>query len=108
MSKNVHRWSIGEKANKRDVLFDRARVKPCHYCHKLLQRHEATLDHVTPWSEGGSNDSSNLVLACNPCNQRRGSMSYFGFLRLIGQMQEESPDLEIKRLLEARCVAQGR
>lgn len=32
-------------------------------------------DHVVPRARGGSNDLSNLVLACNKCNQRKGARS---------------------------------
>lgn len=32
---------------------------------------KATLDHVLPRSEGGSNLSSNLVTSCLSCNSRR-------------------------------------
>ena len=31
-----------------------------------------TLDHVRPRYHGGKTELSNLVLACLPCNQRRG------------------------------------
>ena len=31
-----------------------------------------TLDHYVPKKEGGSNKISNLVLACDWCNQKRG------------------------------------
>lgn len=32
----------------------------------------ASLDHVRDVAKGGSNDPSNLVLACLHCNQKRG------------------------------------
>lgn len=32
-----------------------------------------TLDHVVPYSKGGSDDQSNLRLACRQCNVRRGT-----------------------------------
>jgi 5-methylcytosine-specific restriction protein A len=33
----------------------------------------ATLEHVTPRSHGGSDDESNLVVACWDCNVARGN-----------------------------------
>jgi 5-methylcytosine-specific restriction endonuclease McrA len=52
--------------------------RKCAYC-------DATdvplnIDHVNPKSMGGSNRISNLVLACIPCNQRKGSKTIESFL----------------------------
>ena len=54
----------------------------CHYCRTapLVMSHwkekpppnVATVDHVTPSSRGGSNDPSNLVVSCGPCNWSKG------------------------------------
>lgn len=38
----------------------------CAYCH--LQTAELTVDHILPLSRGGSNDISNIIPACGPCN----------------------------------------
>ena len=35
-----------------------------------------SLDHLDPWSAGGTNDPSNLVTACLVCNARRGGDDY--------------------------------
>lgn len=34
----------------------------------------ATLDHLIEHAQGGPFEESNLVVACSPCNQRRGTM----------------------------------
>jgi len=54
----------------------------CHWCdapldisitgHSAPSPPRATIDHVTPRSAGGANTLDNLVLACEPCNARRG------------------------------------
>lgn len=31
------------------------------------------VDHVIPESVGGSSDAANLVLACRPCNRKKGA-----------------------------------
>jgi hypothetical protein len=41
------------------------RGQPCHYCDEPA----ASWDHIIPRALGGSNDPSNLVPACLPCNQ---------------------------------------
>ncbi len=32
-----------------------------------------TIDHVTPKSQGGTNEWTNLVACCKKCNQRKGA-----------------------------------
>ena len=45
----------------------------CEYCHspERLSANRFTIDHVIPRSVGGSDDISNLALACRRCNERR-------------------------------------
>ncbi|HJT55833.1 MAG TPA: HNH endonuclease [Ktedonobacteraceae bacterium] len=43
----------------------------CHYCHNKLAKYH--IEHVVPVTRGGSNDMSNIVLACPPCNWRKGN-----------------------------------
>jgi 5-methylcytosine-specific restriction endonuclease McrA len=51
-----------------------AAAKACSWCgREFTQDLPATMDHVTPLSHGGTNDPSNLVAACKPCNSSRGS-----------------------------------
>jgi 5-methylcytosine-specific restriction endonuclease McrA len=46
----------------------------CFYCgDPNIRLRWLTLDHVWPQAFGGTNDLSNLVLACAPCNNRKGS-----------------------------------
>lgn len=73
----------------------------CHYCSKSLdwnvvytpsssreEIYEArktgvTLDHIIPAIKGGKHTSTNMVIACQACNETRGYTSYrlFKFLR---------------------------
>lgn len=45
----------------------------CAKCNEHFQYTEMEGDHVTPWSEGGPTDISNLQMLCKPCNRRKGS-----------------------------------
>lgn len=44
----------------------------CGYCGKVGKK-GLTLDHIVPKSRGGTNDPSNLVAACMPCNNWKGA-----------------------------------
>ncbi|MEZ4752721.1 MAG: HNH endonuclease [Bdellovibrionota bacterium] len=44
----------------------------CQYCSKKLTSKSSTLDHVIPRSQSGNTSWENIVLACAPCNRRKG------------------------------------
>ena len=54
---------------KRDVLSSGV----CTYCGE--DNFRMTIDHVTPVSQGGTNDPANLTSACWPCNQEKLSFT---------------------------------
>jgi len=56
----------------RQVVRERANFL-CEYCHspERLSATRFTVDHVIPKSLAGSDDLSNLALACRRCNERR-------------------------------------
>lgn len=56
----------------RDSVYARDRGR-CQYCQEPLSRREGTFDHILPKSRGGETRWENIVLACRPCNQRKGS-----------------------------------
>lgn len=45
----------------------------CRYCGKTAEAVELEVDHVTPTALGGTDDADNLVTACGPCNDGKGS-----------------------------------
>ena len=49
----------------------------CQYCGRagveLRTRESLTRDHLTPLSRGGTNEWTNVVTACSPCNARKGN-----------------------------------
>lgn len=47
----------------------------CYYCGSKIKKQKDKVtwhvDHYIPLSRGGTNDTSNLVIACQPCNSRK-------------------------------------
>jgi hypothetical protein len=61
---NPYYSAIAERANHR-----------CEYCHapELVFNFPFEVEHITPLSQQGTNDESNLALACRSCNLRKGT-----------------------------------
>lgn len=51
----------------------------CYYCGDKAEN----VDHLVPRSKGGSNELSNKVPACSPCNSMKGSMLFDEFIARI-------------------------
>lgn len=45
---------------------------PCFYCKQNIAKGQGTIDHVEPLSLGGRSSLQNLVVACKPCNTKKG------------------------------------
>lgn len=65
-----HRNGGIHTAQEIEQQYERQQGK-CYYCHKRIVRYH--IDHIIPLSRGGSNDISNLVLACPSCNLSKGN-----------------------------------
>jgi 5-methylcytosine-specific restriction endonuclease McrA len=63
--------------------------RKCVYCQ--AQGIPLQIEHLTPRSRGGSNRASNLAMACEPCNTRKGTQtaSEFGYPEI--QAQAKTP-----------------
>lgn len=44
---------------------------PCWVCRQHVEPADATLEHITPRSEGGSSHLENLAISHGRCNQQR-------------------------------------
>ncbi len=51
--------------------------------------HSATVEHVVPKAEGGSDDMDNLVMACMRCNNERGRRSAEDYLTELVRRRSE-------------------
>jgi hypothetical protein len=66
-----HKNRVFPKISKKNVWMRDKGI--CQYCLKKLSLSEATVDHVIPRSQNGSNAWTNIVLSCIACNQKKGS-----------------------------------
>lgn len=66
--------------------------RTCAYCGASNVPLE--VEHIVPKSRGGSNQVSNLTLACRPCNQQKGSQTAleFGFPKIQAQAKRPMRD----------------
>jgi HNH endonuclease len=55
------------------------------------------IEHLVPRARGGSNQVSNLTLACEPCNQKKGNLTVaeFGFPHLMAQAKAPLKDAAV-------------
>jgi 5-methylcytosine-specific restriction endonuclease McrA len=74
---SVIRFLRALRGKRRGIRFSRENVYTrdngkCQYCAHKVARPEATYDHVMPRSKGGQTTWENIVIACVPCNQKKG------------------------------------
>ena len=70
-----------ERIDIRNKLYERQEGH-CDYCDRIAHNGDpnlplellATLEHVIPVSQNGTDDISNLSMACKDCNETRGAM----------------------------------
>lgn len=60
----------GKYRNERRKMLKKSKV--CHWCGVELTIDTSTMDHVIPLHRGGLDNANNKVLACEPCNRKRG------------------------------------
>lgn len=87
-------WIRTEK-RKRIYARDGSR---CIWCDKPVDA-DASLDHILPRVRGGTNQASNLVTACIPCNAARGEEPPILFV--YRTQDEDQRYLTLERLIEA-------
>lgn len=67
--------------------------RKCAYCG--AENVPLQVEHIHPRSKGGTNRISNLALACEPCNQKKGTQE-------IAQFLSQKPDLLSRILAQAK------
>ncbi len=58
----------------------------CCYCQATIEDGtKLTLDHIKPYSKGGSNEPTNLVTCCSRCNSSRGNRPWIKFAGAVAE-----------------------
>jgi hypothetical protein len=76
--KNVKRRTTGFAKE----FLDGNKNSRCLYCNQKLTKTNITTDHIIPLSKGGNNCQVNLVACCTKCNNERGNMDFYEYLKL--------------------------
>ncbi len=74
----------------------------CHYCNGYTLPHKRTIDHLTPLSRGGAHTKSNLVMACEACNRRKGALKSHEFFTLKFSHTLKKKKRQVELILEAK------
>jgi len=69
------------RRERRLALYSRDGLACCYCGHGVEDGAVLTLDHLRPYSKGGSHANSNLVTSCLRCNSARGTRSVAAFAR---------------------------
>ncbi len=78
-TKLSHTRSTHYKRTKKNKCYKKQGGK-CFYCGKGVSFKDATIDHTTPLSRGGTWDDSNLKITCMNCNLRKANRTMSEYL----------------------------
>lgn len=100
-------WKNGEKRQRMAELIARDGTR-CHWCDvetipvprghqgRLHPRHR-TIDHLLDRTRGGTNDLTNLVIACDKCNGRRSEESREAYAGILTENQFKNWHADLTR-----------
>ena len=93
ISRATEKWQRLSHAEMRDILYD-AQNGVCAGCGRELEKEFMELDHIMPRADGGSNDITNRIMLCSPCNRKKShTLTLSGLVRenkKSGWMKSES------------------
>ena len=91
---NIFRYKCSEKANSNNKRVDYSETLTpndvlnclkrsdfrCYYCSEPINSKLWHLEHITPLSKGGLNNSLNIASSCKTCNLMKGSLQINEFI----------------------------
>ena len=101
--------------HKRLAIYLRDGLACCYCGHSVEEGAQLTLDHLKPYSKGGSNHETNLVTCCHKCNASRGNRSYTAFTKSVASYLNHGLKAEdilahirrcVRRVLDVRTAKQ--
>lgn len=69
-------WDIDDGRVRRKIprrVREAVYARDGHRCRTCLAEGPLELDHIFPWSLGGTDDEHNLQTLCGPCNREKGA-----------------------------------
>lgn len=102
--------TISERNTRQREALHKSQGGLCHYCRDPIGTYvgdagDPVLEHHTPRSKGGKR--AHIVLACTPCDKRKGMMDGSEFSTLIATFRTSGPltmgaRIEIAKIAKAR------
>ena len=80
----------------RESLLNRGN-RECHYCGEPLNKKTMTVDHKEPTVLGGADHESNMVVACERCNNLKGEDRYEPFIEWL-KANHKSVGIQYRRI----------
>ena len=77
----MHDLLCFRSSDAKRMFRENIKARDGHKCVYCGSTENLTVDHVRPKSKGGTDTADNLVTACRPCNQAKGSMHVDVFMQ---------------------------
>lgn len=83
-AKRMGKISVGSTSAEVKAWTD-AQKKVCYWCGKRCARN-FHVDHYQPLAKGGAHSIGNLVISCQPCNNRKHASDPIAFAQRMGKL----------------------
>jgi 5-methylcytosine-specific restriction endonuclease McrA len=77
----MHNLLCFRSSDAKRMFRESIKARDGHKCVYCGSSKNLTVDHIRPKSKGGTDTADNLVTACRPCNQAKGSMHVDVFMQ---------------------------